>query len=93
MPTAIAWKKFYTGMPAPQLRGPGGFSHAELPILRKNRVKAVEAAEEEVDAGPVDEGPGEAEVEYYFKMIQTKMKDRFAEVRRPSHTPRRDARH
>ena len=92
-PTKIQWKPFYNNLPPPPLRGPGGFAPEELPILRKNRVKAVEAAEEEVDAGPVDEGPGEAEVEYYFKMIQTKMKDRFAEVRRPSHTPRRDARH
>ena len=40
VPTKIAWKPFYSSLPHPALKGPGGFSAAELPVLKKNRVVA-----------------------------------------------------
>ena len=44
MPTKIAWKQFYQNLPPPALRGPGGFKPHELPVLKKNRIKADAAA-------------------------------------------------
>lgn len=40
MPTKIAWKPFYSNLPPPALKGPGGFNASELPVLRKNRSMA-----------------------------------------------------
>merc|ERR1719217_332211 len=34
VPTKIAWKPFYSNLPPPALKGPGGFG--DLPPLRKN---------------------------------------------------------
>lgn len=81
VPTKIAWKPFYSQLPPPALKGPGGFG--QLPPLRKNRVSAVEQASEETGpAEVVDEGPADDEVTYWFGVMQNKMRERFAEVRR-----------
>ena len=80
VPTKVAWKPFYSQLPPPALRGPGGFG--QLPPLRKNRPAIIEAGP--METGPavvVDEGPADDEVTYWFGVMQNKMRERFAEVR------------
>ena len=80
VPTRIAYKPFYSQLPYPELKPSGSFG--ELPMLRRNRPQDVAiVADEVVEVKKVDE-PGPEEVAYYFKLIQTKMKDRFAQVQR-----------
>jgi len=81
VPTKVAWKPFYSQLPPPALRGPGGFG--QLPPLRKNRPAIIEAGP--METGPavvIDEGPADDEVTYWFGVMQNKMRERFAEVRR-----------
>jgi len=81
VPTKIAWKPFYSQLPPPALKGPGGFG--QLPPLRKNRPATVESGP--IDFGPVEvvnEGPSDDDVAYWFGVMQNKMRERFAEVRR-----------
>jgi len=93
VPTKISWRPFYSNLPQPSLRGPGGFSTEELPTLRKNRVQAIAQggpAEEEA-AVVVDEGPSNELVDYWFKIMQEKMQTRFSELRRAFRTLDEDA--
>jgi len=92
VPTKILYKPFYSSLPAPMLRGPGGFSQAELPILRKNRVKAAGPVDEYIEEVVVkDNGPKQEDVQYWFKVMQDKMTTRFAELRRAFRTLDEDA--
>ena len=50
VPTKIAWKPFYSNLPPPALKGPGGFASSELPTLCRNRSSGLAA----VDSGPVE---------------------------------------
>lgn len=92
VPTKIAWKPFYSNLPPPALRGPGGFG--DLPPLKKNmKVAAVASG----NAGPVAaaakavDGPSDEDVEYWFKIMQEKMTTRFSELRRAFRTLDEDA--
>jgi hypothetical protein len=51
VPTKIAWKPFYSNLPPPALRGPGGFG--DLPPLRKKMM----ASAASIDAGPGIDSP------------------------------------
>jgi len=90
VPTKINWKGFYSNLPPPALKGPGGFG--QLPPLRKNR-RVVTMSE----TGPVaveeakQDGPKDEDVEYWFKIMQEKMTTRFAELRRAFRTLDEDA--
>ena len=92
MPTKIAWKPFYSNLPPPALRGPGGFG--ELPPLKKNLKVAVKST---ASTGAIAttvkaaDGPSDEDVEYWFKIMQEKMTTRFSELRRAFRTLDEDA--
>jgi hypothetical protein len=86
-PKEISWRPLMSNLPPPELRGPGGFE--KLPMLKRHRLAALEAQKLEaakVEAAAKVEkvvaGPPDKEVVYWFKFLQSKLKDRFTEVRR-----------
>lgn len=92
VPTKINWKGFYSNLPPPALKGPGGFG--QLPPLRKNRRVATVSGL----SGPItvetmkqEGGPRDEDVEYWFKIMQEKMTTRFSELRRAFRTLDEDA--
>lgn len=94
VPTKISWKPFYSNLPPPALRGPGGFG--DLPPLRKNRVVKVGGGGGGVGVvastgGGGEDGPSDEDVEYWFKIMQEKMTTRFSELRRAFRTLDEDA--
>lgn len=92
VPTKIAWKPFYSSLPPPALRGPGGFEPHQLPVLKKNRIKAAGPGESAaVVTEKNEEKVDDDEVEYWFKIMQEKMTTRFAELRRAFRTLDEDA--
>jgi len=94
VPTKIAWKPFYSNLPPPALKGPGGFNASELPVLRKNRSMASTTdmgATVAVDVAAAGPQVGDDEIEYWFKIMQEKMTTRFAELRRAFRTLDEDA--
>lgn len=80
VPTKIAWKPFYGTLPPPALKGPGSFG--ALPPLRRNRKAEKVETKQAVKVVKTEEQADPEEVAYWFGMIQNKMKDKFAEVRR-----------
>ena len=73
MPTKIAWKPFYSSLPPPALRGPGGFEPHQLPVLKKNRIKAAGPGESAaVVTEKNEEKVDDDEVEYWFKIMQAR---------------------
>ena len=87
VPMQIAYKPFYTSLPAPALRGPGGFG--DLPPLKSKLAKqagvvtAGSAAAADMKAAvAAKSGPTDEDVEYWFKIMQEKMTTRFSELRR-----------
>jgi len=94
VPTKISWKPFYSNLPPPALRGPGGFG--DLPPLRKNRVVKVGGGGGgggvvASTGGGGEDGPSDEDVEYWFKIMQEKMTTRFSELRRAFRTLDEDA--
>jgi len=94
VPTKIAWKPFYSNLPPPALRGPGGFG--ELPPLKKN----MKVVQRDTSGGmqmasatksAAADGPSDEDVEYWFKIMQEKMTTRFSELRRAFRTLDEDA--
>ena len=70
----IEWKPFYSNLPPPMLRGPGGFG--KLPPLRKAAVASPTSITEEPSGflepppprPPVEDGPAEEDVECVERM-------------------------
>jgi len=92
VPTKISWKPFYSNLPPPALKGPGGFAPDALPVLRKNRVVATGPGEVVMTQAQVEEVKvKDSDVEYWFKIMQEKMTTRFAELRRAFRTLDEDA--
>jgi len=92
LPTSIAYKPFYANIPAPALRGPGGFG--DLPPLRKNQSfkgSMTEVAATTITATPTGNLAKDEDVEYWFKVMQEKMQTRFSELRRAFRTLDKDA--
>ena len=94
VPTKIAWKPFYSNLPPPALRGPGGFG--DLPPLKKN----MKVVQRDTSGGmqmasatksAAADGPSDEDVEYWFKIMQEKMTTRFSELRRAFRTLDEDA--
>lgn len=86
-PTRVLWKPFISQLPPPELKGPGGFG--PLPPLRRIRAAAaaqVAATPTTVEATPepvaVRPKASDKDFVHWFGVLQSKMKDRFTEVRR-----------
>jgi len=86
-PKTVSWRPLMSQLPRPELCGPGGFE--KLPMLKRHRLAALEAQKvqeatkvEEVNPTKAAAGPPDREVAYWFKFLQSKLKDRFSEVRR-----------
>lgn len=78
VPTKIAWKGFYGSLPAPPMRGPGSFG--QLPPLRKDRKAPEVVVQQQVKVVEKEKEVDLEQVAEWFKIIQNKLKDKFAEV-------------